>query len=287
MDSKFHLAFVISFGALCLLLSCSRTTSLNPKYDVASDEFSTISENYLQHIARFEWDKSYAYLSEDVVFKLPDGDTGTRTTYHGLAQVKEFWNGYTKMSGNTKASFKDFVHVPVRVNQIIEHIGTTGVFDMCYFSAELSYGKEKADVRMHWAFHFNHEKKIDGIFTYYDRTPIINAAKKNFLASSENSMGSTSGQIVQIIKIKSDLSEEQLLETAQVRAEKFRALPGLLQKYYLKLDQPGQYGGVYVWNSKESMQSFGRSELAAGIAQAYQIKGSPDVQICDVLFELR
>lgn len=274
---------VLAFVAI--LFGFSKNATVNSKFDIASEAYGKLSEKYLQHLANFEWDASFSYLAEDVVFKLPDGDTDTRTSIKGLDKVKEFWKSYQEKSGNNKAAFKDFVHVPVRVNERIDFVEVTGVFDICYFSAELIYGGEKANVRMHWAFHFNDEKKIDGIFTYYDRNPIIEAARKNFLAKTNQPK--TEDQTIQVIKIKSELSEDELLKIARGRAEKFRAIPGLLQKYYIRLNEPGYYGGVYVWDSKASMMEFKNSELAAGIAKAYQIVDAPNVEISDVLFQLR
>jgi len=171
---------------VAIMTGCANNASVNPKYDIAPEEYEELSEQYLQHLANFEWEASYAFLSDKVVFKLPDGDTDTRTTYKGLESVKNFWDNYPQNSGNNKAVFTDFVHVPVQVNQKIDFVDVTGPFDICYFSAELSYGSEKAKVRMHWAFHFNDAKKIDGIFTYYDRTPIIEAANKNFLSLNKS-----------------------------------------------------------------------------------------------------
>lgn len=93
--------------------------------------------------------------------------------------------------------------------------------------------------------------------------------------------------IIQIIKLKSGLTEEELLKVAREREPKFKAIPGLLQKYYVKLDQPGQYGGVYVWDSEESLQAYRSSELAASIPEAYQLIEAPDIEVLDVLFQLR
>jgi heme-degrading monooxygenase HmoA len=261
--------------------------SVNPKYEIASAEYEELSEKYLQHIANFEWEDSYALLSDDVEFKLPDGDSGTRTSYKGLDNVKRFWNNYMEKSGNDKLVLKDFVHIPVQVNQKLPYIEVTGVFDLCYFSAELSYGAEKTNVRMHWAFHFDDAKKIDGIYTYYDRTPIIETAKKNFLSPDDRLEEQSEEMVVQIIKIKSELSEEELLKVARERALKFKAIPGLLQKYYVKLSRPGEYGGIYVWDSKESMRAFKESDLAAGIPQAYSVVEGPDIEILEMLFQLR
>ncbi|MDX1628025.1 MAG: hypothetical protein R3345_04955 [Fulvivirga sp.] len=93
--------------------------------------------------------------------------------------------------------------------------------------------------------------------------------------------------IIQIVKLKSGLSEEELLSKAKERESQFRDLPGLLQKYYVKLDEPGKYGGIYVWDSKESLKAFQQSDLAASIPKAYQVIEAPNVEIVDVLFQLR
>ena len=93
--------------------------------------------------------------------------------------------------------------------------------------------------------------------------------------------------IVQIIRLKTDLSEEELLSKAREREPRFKAIPGLLQKYYVKIGEPGQYGGIYIWDSPESMKSYRESELAASIPEAYQIIEPPNIEIMDVLFQLR
>lgn len=93
--------------------------------------------------------------------------------------------------------------------------------------------------------------------------------------------------IIQFIKLKSALPEEELLSKAQERKPQFEAIPGLMQKYYVKLKQPGEYGGIYVWDSNESLQKYRTSELAATIPQAYQVLEAPDIELMDVLFQLR
>ena len=92
--------------------------------------------------------------------------------------------------------------------------------------------------------------------------------------------------IVQIIKLKTSLPKEDLLEKARKRAPQFEAISGLLQKYYVKLED-GRYGGVYIWDSEESLAAFRSSELASTIAEAYQLTEAPQIEIMDVLFELR
>lgn len=93
--------------------------------------------------------------------------------------------------------------------------------------------------------------------------------------------------IIQIVKVETYLPEDEMLAIAHERAEQFRAQPGLLQKYYVKFNEPNHYGGIYVWDSLESMQAFRQSELAATIAKAYKAASKPQVEILEGLFPLR
>ncbi|MGI9532394.1 hypothetical protein [Lutimonas sp.] len=92
---------------------------------------------------------------------------------------------------------------------------------------------------------------------------------------------------VQFIRLKSNLPEEELLRKAKEREPQFKAISGLLQKYYVKMNEPGQYGGIYIWDSKESMIAYKNSDLAAGIPAAYQISEPPAIEIMELLFQLR
>lgn len=68
--------------------------------------------------------------------------------------------------------------------------------------------------------------------------------------------------IMQIVNLKSPLPEDELPARAQERAPQFRAILGLLQKYYLSWPCYGEYAGVYIWDSRASLASFRESELA-------------------------
>ena len=93
--------------------------------------------------------------------------------------------------------------------------------------------------------------------------------------------------IVQVIRLKSNLPEEELLKRAKEREPQFKAIPGLIQKYYVKMGEPGQYGGIYIWDSPESLQEYRASDLAASIPEAYEITEAPNIELMNVLFQLR
>ena len=98
----------------------------------------------------------------------------------------------------------------------------------------------------------------------------------------EETQQNQNGMIMQFIRLKSDLSEEELLSTARQRENQFRAIPGLLQKYYVKTQNPGEYGGVYIWDSMESLQAFRASDLAASIPSAYKVIEAPKVEVLNL-----
>jgi len=93
--------------------------------------------------------------------------------------------------------------------------------------------------------------------------------------------------ILQIIKLKSNLPEEELLIKAKERESQFKDIPGLLQKYYVKTGQSGQYGGIYIWESQESLNAYRESDLAKSIPEAYEIIEAPSIEMMDILFQLR
>lgn len=93
--------------------------------------------------------------------------------------------------------------------------------------------------------------------------------------------------IMQIIKFRSSLSLDEVQKIAQERKGEFLSVPGLVQKYYFKAEEPGHYGGVYIWDSMESVAAYRNSELAASIPKAYKLMGAPEVEILEVAFTLR
>ena len=93
--------------------------------------------------------------------------------------------------------------------------------------------------------------------------------------------------ILQFIRLNSALQEEELIGKARERVPRFQEIPGLLQKYYVKMEKPGHFGGIYIWDSRESMNAYRQSELASSIPEAYKVVEAPEVEIMDLLFQLR
>ena len=89
------------------------------------------------------------------------------------------------------------------------------------------------------------------------------------------------------VKFKSKLPLEDVIEIVENRADDFRALAGLQQKFYLLDKETGEYGGLYLWESNEAFDEYRQSELRATIASAYQTEGDPDIEVFEVIKTLR
>ncbi len=52
--------------------------------------------------------------------------------------------------------------------------------------------------------------------------------------------------IMQFVRFRSGLSEDDVLKLMDARAPQYRELPGLLQKYYVRDKRNGGFGGIYI-----------------------------------------
>ena len=77
------------------------------------------------------------------------------------------------------------------------------------------------------------------------------------------------------------------MKVVEERAPEFRAFAGLQQKYYLQDAATGEYAGLYLWESPDSLAAYRDSELRASIAKAYKTQGEPRVEVYRVLMPLR
>ena len=157
------------------------TTEDQSNYEVASESYSRLNEKALDRMAALDFESWGEMLSEDVEYYFPDGDAKTRTILHGKQEVLGWWKDWKKNSGIEKMSFTNPVHIPVKANQELNYSGLTGVIVLSYVSNEMVYNGQPVDVRMNIATHFNEDSLIDRIYTYYDRTPILNTVNANLL----------------------------------------------------------------------------------------------------------
>ena len=90
-----------------------------------------------------------------------------------------------------------------------------------------------------------------------------------------------------IVRFKSSLAPEEAEKRYKERLPDFRAIPGLLQKYYLYDPVSGEWGGLYFWDSQASLDEYLESDLRRSIPDVYQIVGTPRTESINVVDILR
>jgi heme-degrading monooxygenase HmoA len=93
--------------------------------------------------------------------------------------------------------------------------------------------------------------------------------------------------IVSLVRFTSNLSDDEVEEVFEGRADRYRDLPGLVEKIYLRFRETGEFGAVYVWESEEDLLRFRESDLARTIPEVYRVEGAPSVELADVPLVVR
>ena len=93
--------------------------------------------------------------------------------------------------------------------------------------------------------------------------------------------------ILQLIRFKTGLTLEEVMQMVERRKPEFIKVPGLAQKYYVKDKQTGELAGIYLWETEEALRTYMQSDLAKSIPSAYKLQEPPRVEIFEVAFKLR
>ena len=90
-----------------------------------------------------------------------------------------------------------------------------------------------------------------------------------------------------IFLFKSRLPFEEVVAASERRADRYRKVKGLIQKYYVQDESTGHVGGVFIFDSKESLKAFRDSELAKSTGEAYKFLEPPTTRVLEIAKELR
>jgi hypothetical protein len=93
--------------------------------------------------------------------------------------------------------------------------------------------------------------------------------------------------VVLLVRVRTDLSLDEVMERAEQRMPDFRALGGLQQKYYLHDPETGEIGGLYLWESADALAEYRQSELRKSIADTYEAVAEPRVEVLRIIQPLR
>jgi heme-degrading monooxygenase HmoA len=102
-----------------------------------------------------------------------------------------------------------------------------------------------------------------------------------------DSMSDVRPAIMLIVRgLKSGLPRAEFERRYKERLPQFRDVKGLVQKYYSYDESTGEWAGIYLWDSEESLAEYLESDLRKSIASAYELTQQPRFErfrIVDVL----
>ena len=80
---------------------------------------------------------------------------------------------------------------------------------------------------------------------------------------------------------------EEIEATSEKRADRYLQVEGLVQKYYVMDKILGHVGGVFIFESKESLKAFRDSGLEKSTAVAYKFVEPPTTRVLEIAKVLR
>ncbi|HLN45162.1 MAG: YdhR family protein [Chloroflexota bacterium] len=81
---------------------------------------------------------------------------------------------------------------------------------------------------------------------------------------------------------KSGLPKEEVQRKFEERVDKYHEVKGLIQKYYVHDESTGEFGGIYVFDTKENLEIFRDSDLRKSISDVYKFLEPPVRRIFNV-----
>jgi hypothetical protein len=94
-------------------------------------------------------------------------------------------------------------------------------------------------------------------------------------------------EVLLIVRFRSKLTPDELEKRYKDRLPAFREQPGLLQKYYLRGPDSGDWGGLYLWDSQASLDAFLETDLRKSIPDVYEFSEPPRIEVVRVIDVLR
>jgi len=157
----------------------------NELFRLAPAEYAEKAEASVQALARADFDAWGATLADDVAYAFPDGDPNTRTTLKGKTAVLDWWKKFRATPGVESMAVSEFNLMPIEVTGEAKGGAPKGIYVIAYFTNVLGIKGQSVGLRMNFSIHFNADQKIDRLYGYYDRTPIVRALGQNLLEAQQ------------------------------------------------------------------------------------------------------
>lgn len=152
---------------LCVGISCTFQQKETPieinDYEIASPVYATLAEKSLDLLSSFEFDSFAMMLSDNVEYVFPNGEK-----ISGKTALINYWKNYKNTSGIESMQIINANYLPVDTHLKPKGDENAGVKVFADFTNKMVFQDKEIDVRMNFHLHFNKEKMVDKMTTYYD-----------------------------------------------------------------------------------------------------------------------
>lgn len=89
--------------------------------------------------------------------------------------------------------------------------------------------------------------------------------------------------LMEIVRFKTDLSEESLQQLLDEKRDTYRHARGLVQQVFLRRPGSDEYAAVYLWEGGESHRASRPFKPEAALAADHRIVGDPSLERFEVM----
>lgn len=143
------------------------------EYEIADQKYINLAKKHTGFLESGDIDGWMADLSDDAIYRWNNFDSLT-----GRAAITDYWKK-RRTEVIDSMSFTNDIWLPVKVNitQVPGHL--TGNYALCWYTVTAKYKTGKSmKQRIHTVFHFNADDKVDRVYQYLDRVPVMAAMRK-------------------------------------------------------------------------------------------------------------
>ncbi len=90
-----------------------------------------------------------------------------------------------------------------------------------------------------------------------------------------------------MLLFKSNLPYEEIERISEERKDEYRQVSGLINKMYVEEKDTGKYGGIFKFDSQDSLLAFRESDLAKSTEDAYKFIEPPEIRVFNIAKQLR
>jgi hypothetical protein len=95
------------------------------------------------------------------------------------------------------------------------------------------------------------------------------------------------GLVVVFAQFETTLSFDEMVAKTTAQFPQWREMPGLVQTYYVKFEEPNRFGAIHIWKDKDALIAFRETEIAKTMGQYFALSGPPEMMVIQSVFQLR